>query len=78
MTENIVQAVARDCLIDTMLRLESKGNKIVFHIHDETVIEATSEQSLDDIKNVFCEPISWAPGLPLKGEGYVTPYYLKD
>lgn len=78
MTENIVQAIARDCLIDTMLRLESKGFKIVFHIHDETVIEATSEQSLNDIKNVFCEPISWAPGLPLKGEGYVTPYYLKD
>lgn len=78
MTENIVQAIARDCLIDTMLRLESKGFKIVFHIHDETVIEAASEQSLDDIKKVFCEPISWAPGLPLKGEGYVTPYYLKD
>lgn len=78
MTENIVQAIARDCLIDTMLRLESKGFKIVFHIHDETVIEATPEQSLNDIKNVFCESISWAPGLPLKGEGYVTPYYLKD
>ena len=78
MTENIVQAIARDCLIDTMLRLESKGHKIVFHIHDETVIEAASEQSLNDIKKVFCEPISWAPGLPLKGEGYVTPYYLKD
>lgn len=78
MTENIVQAIARDCLIDTMLRLESKGFKIVFHIHDETVIEATLDQSLNDIKNVFCEPISWAPGLPLKGEGYVTPYYLKD
>lgn len=78
MTENIVQAIARDCLIDTMLRLESKGHKIVFHIHDETVIEATLDQSLNDIKNVFCEPISWAPGLPLKGEGYVTPYYLKD
>ena len=78
MTENIVQAIARDCLIDTMLRLESKGYKIVFHIHDETVIEATLDQSLNDIKTVFCEPISWAPGLPLKGEGYVTPYYLKD
>ena len=77
-TENLVQAIARDCLVETMLRLDAAGYKIVFHIHDETVIEATPDQKLEDIAAIFGEEISWAKGLPLKGAGYTTPYYLKD
>lgn len=78
LTENIIQAIARDCLVETMLRLDAAGYKIVFHIHDETVIEATPNQKLEDIAAIFGEEISWAKGLPLKGAGYTTPYYLKD
>lgn len=78
LTENIIQAIARDCLVETMLRLDAAGYKIVFHIHDETVIEATPDQKLEDIAAIFGEEISWAKGLPLKGAGYTTPYYLKD
>lgn len=77
-TENLVQAIARDCLVETMLRLDAAGYKIVFHIHDETVIEATPDQKLEDIAAIFGEEIHWAKGLPLKGAGYTTPYYLKD
>ena len=78
LTENLVQAIARDCLVETMLRLDAAGYKIVFHIHDETVIEATPDQKLEDIEAIFSKEISWAKGLPLKGAGYTTPYYLKD
>jgi len=78
MTENIIQAFARDCLGITMLRLTRKGFNIVFHIHDECICEATPDQTLEQIEEVFKEPIPWAPGLPLKGAGYTTPYYLKD
>lgn len=78
MTENIVQAIARDCLGVTMLRLAKKGLNIVFHIHDECIIEATEGQTLEQIEEVFKQPIPWAKGLPLKGAGYSTPYYLKD
>lgn len=78
LTENIIQAIARDCLIVTMLRLDKAGYNIVFHIHDETVIEATPDQKLEDIADIFGQEISWAKGLPLKGAGYTTPYYLKD
>ena len=77
-TENLVQAIARGCLVETMLRLDAAGYKIVFHIHDETVVEATPDQKLEDIAAIFGEEISWAKGLPLKGAGYTTPYYLKD
>lgn len=78
MTENIVQAIARDCLAVTMARLDSVGLNIVFHIHDECIVEAKPFQKLEHIEGIFKMPISWAPGLPLKGAGYTTPYYLKD
>ena len=78
LTENIIQAIARDCLVETMLRLDEAGYKIVFHIHDETVIEATPDQTLEGIEAIFAQEIPWAKGLPLKGAGYTTPYYLKD
>lgn len=76
--ENITQAIARDCLALTMLRLDKAGFKIVCHIHDETVIEATKEQRLEDVEEIFKQDVPWAPGLPLRGAGYTTPYYLKD
>lgn len=78
LTENIVQAIARDALVETMLNLDDAGFNIVFHIHDETVIEAGPSQTLEQIEEIFGREISWAKGLPLKGAGYTTPYYLKD
>ena len=50
----------------------------VFHIHDEIVVEAKPEQTLEDVEALFSEPIDWCRDLPLKGAGYTTPYYLKD
>ena len=76
--ENIVQGIARDILVETMLRLEKAGFSIVFHVHDEAIIEATPEQKLEQIEEIFSMDIPWAKGLPLKGAGYTTPYYLKD
>lgn len=80
MVENIVQAIARDCLAVTMLRLEKAGYPIVFHVHDEVIIEARadSSQTLEGIEEIFRMPIPWAKELPLIGAGYITPYYLKD
>lgn len=78
MTENIVQAMARDILGVVMMRAEAKGVEIVFHVHDEIIAEADDSVTLDDITEMFGRPIPWAKGLPLKGAGYTTPYYLKD
>ena len=78
LTENVVQAIARDILGCIILRAHAAGLNIVFHIHDEIVVEAESGQTLQDVENIFSEPIAWCKDLPLKGAGYTTPYYLKD
>ena len=78
LTENVVQAIARDILGTIILRAHGSGLNIVFHIHDEIVVEAEPGQTLQDVENIFSEPIAWCEDLPLKGAGYSTPYYLKD
>ena len=78
LTENVVQAIARDILACIILRAHAAGLNIVFHIHDEIVVEAEPGQTLQDVENIFSEPIAWCKDLPLKGAGYTTPYYLKD
>ena len=78
LVENIVQAIARDILGVVILRARSKGLSIVFHIHDEIVVEADTGQTLADVETLFSVPIDWCRDLPLKGAGYTTPYYLKD
>ncbi len=78
LTENIVQAIARDILGVVILRAKKAGLNIVFHIHDEIIVEATQNQTLADVEALFSQPIEWAKDLPLKGAGYTTPYYLKD
>lgn len=79
--ENIVQAIARDLLVDAMLRLNDAGYKIVMHVHDEDVSEVdlgTAEADLERMCDIMGEPVSWAEGLPLAADGYLTPYYKKD
>lgn len=78
LTENIVQATARDILGWVILRARKEGLDVVFHIHDEIIVEATPDQSLQQVEELFSRPIEWCKDLPLKGAGYSTPYYLKD
>ena len=78
MTENIVQAVARDCLAVTLERIAAKHLQVVFHVHDEVIIDAPMETTADEICGLMAEPIPWAPGLILKGAGFESNYYMKD
>lgn len=78
LTENIIQAVARDCLAETMARVEAAGFPVVFHVHDELICEVENTSDLDKIQEIFKEPIPWAEDLPLKGAGYTGNYYFKD
>lgn len=78
LTENIVQATARDILGTVIIRAEENGLPIVFHVHDEIIVEASEGQSLSDVEALFSNPIDWCKDLPLNGAGYTTPYYLKD
>lgn len=74
--ENVVQAVSRDILCEAMERLKSYD--IIMHIHDEIVVEATDDISLEHICNVMGEVPSWAKGLILRADGYETEFYKKD
>lgn len=78
LTENIVQATARDILGIVMLRARRDNLPIVFHVHDEIIAETPIDRPLADVEALFSEPIDWCRDLPLKGAGYSTPYYLKD
>jgi len=77
-TENIVQAVARDCLAVAMLRLDDAGYDLIGHVHDELIPEVDENlECLADIIRLITEPIQWAPGLPLAAEGFESYYYKK-
>ena len=78
MTENIVQAIARDCLAVTLARIAAKGLQVVFHVHDEVIIDAPMETTVEEICGMMAWPILWAPGLNLKGAGFESEYYMKD
>lgn len=78
MTENLVQAIARDCLAVTLERVAAKGLQVVFHVHDEVIIDAPMETTVDEVCGLMAEPVPWAPGLVLKGAGFESSYYMKD
>ena len=78
LVENIVQAIARDCLAEILLKLEKKGLKVVFHVHDEVIVDAPKNITLEELCDIMSEPIWFTPGLILKGAGFEGMYYRKD
>lgn len=78
LVENIVQAVSRDALAVALLRLEKAGYQTVFHVHDEIVAEAPEGSRWEAMAEIMGQPIDWAPGLLLRGDGYATKFYMKD
>lgn len=78
--ENITQSVARDCLAEAITRLEARGYRVVFHIHDEVVIDrpGATEADLDRVTEIMSEVPDWAEGLPLSADGWVNAFFKKD
>ena len=79
LTENIIQAIARDCLAIAMLRLDEVGYRINFHVHDEVVLDVPIDTgSMENVEELMGQSIEWAPGLPLGADSFETDYYKKD
>ncbi len=82
LVENVVQAIARDCLAQAIEPLEAAGLPVVFHIHDEVVIDTaafdTNDAMLDKVVKIMSTPIPWAEGLPLGADGWVGAFFKKD
>ena len=77
LTENIVQASARDLLVYGMHQVSQAGHRIVMHVHDEIVIETTTA-SVEEICGLMATAPDWAVGLPLAADGYECEFYRKD
>lgn len=82
LVENITQAVARDCIADSLVALIDAGFNPVFHVHDEIICEIPKNQSAEKLKEM--EQIMsanngvWDKGLLHPAPGFTTDYYLKD
>ena len=80
LVENITQAVARDCLAESMLALDWYGYPQLATVHDEIIMEVSWAEShtLKIAETIMGKAIAWAPGLPLRGDGFETNYYMKE
>lgn len=80
LSENIIQGICRDLLVDAMIRLERRGYQVVFHVHDEVVVEvpADDETAVDVVQSVLCETPDWAAGCPINAVGFETLRYRKE
>ncbi|GIM47008.1 DNA polymerase [Collibacillus ludicampi] len=79
LVENLVQAIARDCLAVALMRLSAEGYEIVMHVHDEVVLDVPiGAGSVEHVTSVMSAPIEWAPGLPLAAAGFECDFYMKD
>ena len=80
-TENVVQAIARDCLAEALHNLIQAGYLPVFHVHDEVILEienADTEHSLENAIAIMCQAPAWARDLPLNADGFTSSYYKKE
>ena len=76
--ENCTQSIARDLLAHAMLNLEAAGYPIVFHVHDEAVMEVPIGQgSLEEACRIMAIPPDWAQDLPLRADGEEMEFYRK-
>ena len=79
LVENIVQAFARDCLAESIMKLYKAGYRVVFHVHDEVILDEPKDRSsAQEVAALMGQPIEWAPGLPLNADAYECEYYRKD
>lgn len=80
LTENIVQAIARDLLGDAMLRMQDEGYEIVASVHDEVIVEVPEINAKDHynrLVEIMSTPPQWAEDLPLNADGGVMMFYQK-
>lgn len=80
LVENITQAIARDCLRESMFALDEAGHDQLFTVHDEDIIEApnANPDALHQVEAIMGRPLAWAKDLPLRGDGFETVYYMKE
>lgn len=74
LTENVTQAIARDLLGHALVRMDKAGLAVIGHVHDEVLVAGGD---IDSVTRHMTALPSWATGLPLDAEGFVTERYRK-
>jgi hypothetical protein len=79
--ENIVQATARDCFYEKLLKIEDAGIPTLFAVHDEVVTDEIPIDQADDalatVSEIMRQECDWMPGVALDSEASLSPFYLK-
>lgn len=81
LVHNCCQSIARDLLGNSMINVMNAGYNIVASVHDEILVEVPKENAkehYDKIVELMCIQPDWAKDMPLKADGYITSFYLKD
>ena len=78
LAENLTQAVARDCLREALFNLNSKGYDVRATVHDEVIITAPYDKTLEEAIELMCKGAPWMEGLPLNADGFYCTSYRKD
>ena len=78
LTENVVQATARDLMATAMMALELKGYNVILSVHDEIISEVPDDfGSLEEMIDIMTRCPSWADGCPINAEGKEGKRYRK-
>ena len=78
LTENVTQAVARDLLVEALMRLDEKGFDVRCHVHDEVLVLKKEGDSAEEVTSLMSVTPEWAPGLPLEADTYECAVYRKE
>ena len=77
-SEHVCQAVGADLLVEAIFRLENAGYPVVFHVHDEPVVEVPNGfGSVMEVERIMCDSPSWADGCLIEAEGFESERYRK-
>jgi hypothetical protein len=77
LTENLVQATARDVFADQMLDMHEGGLRVLFSSHDEAILEVDQDVTAKDVEHEMSKCPDWMPGCPIAAEAKEVPHYLK-
>jgi DNA polymerase len=77
LTENMTQAIARDCFMHGILNLEAAGYRVLFHVHDEVIVDVAADADPKHVVDLLTKMPDWAASLPVSAEAEITTHYKK-
>jgi len=77
LTENIVQATARDIFAEGLSRVLDKHWHVPFHVHDEVILDVDKSVTIEEVVDALAFTPPWAKGCPVGVDAHETDHYMK-